>query len=205
VVWALTAGWCQANFGLPKPAAPPAVPDQAWIGDLRALAASAPDDIEVQSLLGTANAVEDFERQGKAFERALAAVLTVGERELSLNLADSVELEKPAFAVAGVDPDLVSLASTLVNRYGYTSIKVDNLTEYDLWPEIGANRRVRAIAALVSGPGVDVWRGRTMTAIVLEMLKVQRSAAAANQALLRLLPGVVPPPVASPHAQPGRP
>lgn len=129
----------------------------------------------------------------QGWDRALAATLTVNERESALTLGRK---RSPAPGAAGPDdppPEAVELARTLQDRFGYAHLPAVTPPAFDHWSGVPTRDRLRAILALLDETTVDRWRARRLLAITLRLLETQHELAATRREVRRLLPSLVPP------------
>lgn len=132
----------------------------------------------------------------QGWERALAATLTVDERETALTLGRKRPPAVGSGTHGGVDEPLaeaVELARTLQSRFGYAHLPPLSPPAFDHWSGVPTRDRLRAVLALLDENTVDRWRGRRLLAIALGMLETQRALATTRSEVRKLLPSLISP------------
>jgi hypothetical protein len=126
---------------------------------------------------------QELEAKEKNWEMEIQRLLNAEQREQAIALVDWASPPAPSPPeFPTIDGELVALVEAGLNRYGYDpNASAESVTAIP-WA-LGRQMQVRAVRALVMGPGVEPEIGRTITNATLTLLEVQRKRQQLNQSV----------------------
>ncbi|MDP2310517.1 MAG: hypothetical protein Q8P18_31150 [Pseudomonadota bacterium] len=142
---------------------------QRTAADLRARTKVARLPSELRALVAEAEAAMVREEE---WSLIVGSLLTKAERAEGLSLAEG----EPVFVGPPgrlLEPELPILIEAILARYGPEVAPIPPAPRRDEWPTIDRRARVRALLALVHGPGLDEERAAVVLALTLDLLETQ--------------------------------
>lgn len=158
---------------------------------LARLPATAAPDATLRALLARVAYDAALEDEDQLWSRRVARLLSDDERARAASLVVRDRPTSPPPPEAPfVDGDIVALARTLLDVYGYVETPVPPATEIDRWPGVDRQSRARGIEALAREHGLAPETAHAILAATIAFLDAQTVRGQNEQAMEPLLDAV---------------